>query len=67
MEDDIAELQMKIAYQEDTIEKLNAALADQQKQLDQLQFQMRHVVDKLQQVGTSNIASLADETPPPHY
>ena len=64
---DIEQLQMKIAFQEDTIETLNKALADQQLQLDRLTFQMNHVVDKLKQVQVSNIASASEETPPPHY
>ncbi|MBN7819151.1 SlyX family protein [Bowmanella yangjiangensis] len=63
----IEDLQTKVAFQDDTIEKLNQALADQQKQLDALQFQMKHVVDRLRQQQVSNIASESEETPPPHY
>ena len=36
---DIEQLQMKLAFQEDTIESLNQALIQQQKQMDDLQFQ----------------------------
>jgi SlyX protein len=64
---DIEHLQMKVAYQEDTIETLSNALADQQKQLDQMAFQLRHVVEKLKQVQPSNIADASQEPPPPHY
>ena len=64
---DIEQLQTKVAFQEDTIDTLSQALADQQLQIDKLVFQMQHVVDKLKQVQTSNIANASEETPPPHY
>ena len=67
LELDIEQLQMKVAFQEDTIETLNKALADQQLQLDRLTFQMQHVVEKLKEVQVSGIASEEEETPPPHY
>ncbi|MGS0729765.1 SlyX family protein [Shewanella sp. 0m-11] len=58
---------MKIAFQDGTIEeldqqviKLNQALALQQEQLKLL-------ISKFQSVEPSNMASQADETPPPHY
>lgn len=58
---------MKVAFQEGTIEELNQALTDQQKQLDQLAFQMKHVIGKVKQMQVSNVASESEETPPPHY
>lgn len=67
LQSDIEQLQMKVAFQEDTIETLSQALADQQLQIDKLMFQMQHVVEKVQQIQPSNIASASEETPPPHY
>ena len=64
---DIEQLQMKVAFQEDTIETLNKALADQQLQIDRLTFQMQHVVEKLKEVQVSGIATEEQEAPPPHY
>ena len=64
---EIEELQMKVAFQENTIEELNQALIAQQKQIDQLMFKMRHVTNKLKELSVSNLASQQDETPPPHY
>ncbi|MGS0680925.1 SlyX family protein [Shewanella sp. 125m-7] len=67
LESRVEELEMKIAFQDGTIEeldqqviKLNLALASQQEQL-------RILIGKLQAVEPSNMASPADETPPPHY
>lgn len=63
----IEQLQTKLAFQEHTIEELNQALADQQRQMEKMQFQLKHVIDRVQQLQPSNIASQAEETPPPHY
>ncbi len=63
----IAELETKVAFQESTIEDLNQVLIQQQFVLDKLQTQVRHIAEKLKNAQSSNIASLSEETPPPHY
>ena len=63
----ITELESKAAFQEITIDELNQALVYQQFALDKLQQQIKQLAEKLQGVQGSNIASRAEETPPPHY
>lgn len=63
----IAELEMKSAFQEKLLDELNQAIVDQQFALDKMQIQLRYVVGKLKDMQPSNIASQAEETPPPHY
>lgn len=63
----IEELETKLAFLEATVDELNQALTDQQSQLDKMQFQIRFLTEKMQQQQVSNIASMAEETPPPHY
>lgn len=63
----IEELQLKLAFQENTIEDLNQALIAQQKQIADLDFKMQHVMEKIKTLSVSNIASQSDEEPPPHY
>ncbi|MBD3585697.1 SlyX family protein [Salinimonas sp. HHU 13199] len=63
----IAELQTKVAFQDHTIEELNDALTGQQYQIEKLQVQTRHLLDKLKAMEPSNVARLSEETPPPHY
>ncbi|MBU2978343.1 SlyX family protein [Alteromonas sp. C1M14] len=63
----IEELQTKLAFQEHTIETLNEALTAQQYQIEKLQVQMRHVMEKVKGFEPSNIAKISDESPPPHY
>ena len=64
---DIDELEMKIMFQEDLIERLNQSLGEQQQQLCELQFQMKHVLAKIKAMSISQVASEEQETPPPHY
>ncbi|EGY33369.1 slyX like protein [Aggregatibacter actinomycetemcomitans serotype e str. SC1083] len=63
----ITELEMKTTFQETVIEELNQALVEQQFILDKIQLQLRYLANKIQNIQPSNIASQAEETPPPHY
>ena len=67
LEQRIAELEMKSAFQETAIEELNQSLIEQQFLIDKMQAQLRYLVNKLKDMQPSNIASQAEETPPPHY
>ncbi|OOF66059.1 SlyX family protein [Rodentibacter sp. Ppn85] len=67
LENRIAELEMKVAFQEQLLEELNQALVQQQFDMDKIQLQLRYVANKLKDFHSSNIASQAEETPPPHY
>ena len=67
LETDIEQLQMKVAFQEDTIESLNQAIIEQQKQIDDLQFSLKRLDSKVSAIEPSNMASEKEETPPPHY
>ena len=61
------ELETKVSFQENTIEQLNQALIEQQFIIDKMQLQLRYLAQKLKDVQPSNIATQAEETPPPHY
>ncbi|HBO38977.1 MAG TPA: SlyX protein [Pasteurellaceae bacterium] len=67
IEQHLAELEMKMAFQEKTIEELNQALIRQQFTIDKIKLQLHYLVNKLKDVQSSNIATQAEETPPPHY
>ena len=67
LETRIAELEMKLTFQETIIEELNQALIEQKFLIDKMQVQLRYLVNKLKDVQPSNIATQAEETPPPHY
>lgn len=67
LQQQLAELEIKTTFQEGTIEDLNQALIEQQFIIDRLQQQVRLLAHKLTDLQPSNIASQAEETPPPHY
>jgi len=63
----IIELETRLAFQEQTIQALNGALVDQQRQIDRLRRDLEKLRERIDAVGVSNVASPSDETPPPHY
>ena len=67
LNDRIETLETRLAYAEYTIEQLNDEVTTQGRELDRLKHQIQLLVDKLQSVQPSQIASMAEETPPPHY
>ncbi|MGV3227546.1 SlyX family protein [[Pasteurella] aerogenes] len=67
LEHRLAELETKIAFQEKNLEDLNQALIEQQFIIEKMQLQIRYLASKLKDMQPSNIASQAEETPPPHY
>ncbi|GLR71427.1 SlyX family protein [Agaribacter marinus] len=60
-------LEVKVAYQEDTIEKLNQILIEQQQSLELMERKMSIVSDKLKTLQTSDLPSADQIEIPPHY
>lgn len=58
-------LEEKFEYQEKTIDSLNDVIIDQQKQLNLLTEQVRHLQSK--QAAAQEGNPLGDDPPPPHY
>ena len=68
LEPRIAELEMKLTFQETIIEELNQALIEQQFLIDKMQVQLRYLVNKLKDVQPLQTLPLRQKkTPPPHY
>ncbi|WP_087017567.1 SlyX family protein [Thaumasiovibrio subtropicus] len=63
----IDELEMKVAFQDDTIDALNNEIAAHQLALEKIQVQMQHLVERVKSASSSNLAKESEETPPPHY
>jgi SlyX protein len=58
-------LETRVAYQDDTIETLNATITAQWKQIDALTRQVTSLGERLQE-AESNSGAPSNE-PPPHY
>ncbi|PJG60551.1 SlyX family protein [Aeromonas cavernicola] len=67
LNDRIETLETRLAYAEYTVEQLNDEVTNQGRDIDRLKLQVQLLIDKLQSVQPSQIASMAEETPPPHY
>jgi len=68
MEKRITELEIKVAYQEDTIQQLDSVICQQQKQIDAFKKQLQQLTDsaKNDQEDGKDGPSMLDEVPP-HY
>ncbi|MFT7220143.1 MAG: SlyX protein [Candidatus Azotimanducaceae bacterium] len=64
----IDELEEKIVYQEDSIQKLDDALANQQRQIMNLEHEFKVVLEHVKKLepAQSPAASVEDDRPP-HY
>ena len=60
-------LEMRLTFQDVTIETLNQTITEQWKQIDALAKQVERMTDRLQRVEENAPSSDAPEPPPPHY
>ena len=71
MLDDVAArleaLETRLAYQDQTIEELNAALTGQWQEIDKLRRQLVLLEAELRATAEAGLVSGAPEPPPPHY
>ena len=65
MEDAIIDLQSRLAFQEDHLDQLNAAVARQQLEIEALQRQLGALRQELREMAAARPAG--GEPPPPHY
>lgn len=65
-EERLAQLEIRLAYQEDLLATLNAAVVELRAALDLQQGQLRLLWQQLQERGDASPRSLAEEIPP-HY
>jgi len=60
-------LEIRIAYQDETIETLNKTITEQWRQIDALSREMINLRDRLHDAETKSPGGTAPEPPPPHY
>lgn len=66
IEQRIADLEARLAFQDDTIQTLNDVLVAQQRSVERLQAQLGLLARRQEDIQ-SRIGSEEDEAPPPHY
>jgi len=66
MDKRLEDIEIRMAYQESTVEGLNQVVIRQQDQIDLLVLEIRRLKQQLEQ-GDELVRPLSEETPPPHY
>jgi len=67
MQERLAELEVRLTFQDKTIQELNEVVTLQQRQLDRMARELETLKAQLQILAPSLVSSRAEETPPPHY
>jgi SlyX protein len=66
-DEQLIDIEMKIAHQEHTVALLNDALTSQQAQIANLELQVRTLIDRVRAISEQTPGGSDDDAPPPHY
>jgi len=66
MQNQLVELETKLAFQEDMIQALNRTVAEQQQELLEMKRDIEELQTQLRALAPSLASGITDE-PPPHY
>ncbi|WP_342643295.1 SlyX family protein [Rhodoligotrophos ferricapiens] len=67
LEPRIADLEIRIAYQDETIEDLNKTVVEQWGHIDRLSRLVTALIDRIQELENARSLGNPPEPPPPHY
>ena len=67
MEKRLAELEIRVAFQDQTLHELNDVITRQQNQIDRMVKELETLKIQLTMLAPSLVISKAEEKPPPHY
>jgi SlyX protein len=67
MNERLTELEVRVAFQEKTIQDLNEVVTDQQRQIDRLAQGLEAIKSRLAALAPAMVIPQEDEKPPPHY
>ena len=66
VEDRLEDLEAKLTFQDDMLQKLNDALVEQQSRVDHLEVTLKWLAEQARQQGVDELDT-SDDQPPPHY
>jgi len=67
MENRLIELETRLAFQDNSLQELNAVVVRQQREIDTLTREIEALKAQIRTLAPEMVGSRADETPPPHY
>ncbi|MES9935826.1 MAG: SlyX family protein [Sedimenticola sp.] len=67
MNEELIDLQTRVAFQDDAIQELTLTVTRQQNQISELQTALLQLRQQVKNLTPSQVASPDEETPPPHY
>lgn len=67
MTDRLTELEVRVAFQDQTLHDLNEVVTDQQRQIDRLRLELEALKSRLAALAPSAVIPQEEENPPPHY
>jgi SlyX protein len=67
MNERLTELEVRVAFQDQTIQDLNEVVTRQQREIDRLVKELESVKSLLAGLAPSMVIPPEDEKPPPHY
>jgi SlyX protein len=67
MNDDIVDLQTRLAFQDGLLDELNEVVTNQQKQIDRLEMLIAGLKAQIESLHQTQMMRQGDEPPPPHY
>ena len=67
MESRLTDLEIRYAHQEATLEAFNETLLLQQRSIEELRAELARIKQLMGGMSGGEMASAAEETPPPHY
>lgn len=65
-EERLQDLEAKLTFQDDMLQKLSDALVEQQSRVDHLEASLKWLVERARQQGIDELDT-SDDQPPPHY
>ena len=63
----LIDLESRVAFQDDTLNKLDEIITRQQQQIEQMQLDIDTLRERLIAVSSTLVVDESHETPPPHY
>ena len=67
MESRLTDLEIRFTHYEAALDEINQVLLQQQRMMESLRSDVTALQRQLRDITASNIASAAEESPPPHY